>query len=216
MRISDPVNKIKADGNLIKMPRDENGRFVKASRQRQREALEKGRQRFKQRNTESSEPSSERQPSPVRDHDYVSFSADEIQVAVEEVASTENEKEEDNWRVGRRVVDLGILADGLKKCGLCGQPLYLNNCVGERKFGLAHVLLVECTFPECGLVNDVPTGTKHKTSSGGYAWDVNTKLAAGIVLKQSTTKHCSATHSQKNTPQKSRYCRIMRIFTRCR
>ena len=167
------------------MPRDENGRFVKASRQRQKEALAKGRQRCRQRDTESSEPFSERQHLPVRDHDYVR--ADEIQVAVEEVASTENEKEGDNWRVGRRVVDLGILADELKKCGLCGQPLHLNICVGERKFGLAHVLLVKCTFPECGLLNDVPTGTKHKTSSGGYAWDVNTKLAAGIVLKQASS-----------------------------
>ena len=148
------------------MPRDENGRFVKASRQRQKQALAKGRQKCRERDTDSSE----RQPSPVRDHNYVrAESADEIQVAVEEVISTENEKEGDNWRVGRRVVDLGILADGLKQCGLCGQPLHLNNCVGERKFGLAHVLLVKCTFPECGLLNDVPTGTKHKTSSGGYA-----------------------------------------------
>jgi hypothetical protein len=87
------------------------------------------------------------------------------------------------WRDGRRVVELGTLADGLKACQLCGQQLQLSNCVGDKKFGLAHVLKVKCQYPECGLINDVPTGSKHRTTNGGQSWDVNTKLAAGMNVE---------------------------------
>ena len=75
-----------------------------------------------------------------------------------------------------------MLADGLKACQLCGNPLHLKDCVGEKKFGLAHILSVRCFYSECGLVNDVPTGSRHKTSTCTSAWDVNTKLAAGITF----------------------------------
>lgn len=36
-------------------------------------------------------------------------------------------------------------------------------------------------YPDCGLVNDVPTGSKHTSQNGGQTWDVNTKLAAGMI-----------------------------------
>lgn len=39
-------------------------------------------------------------------------------------------------------------------------------------------------YSECGLVNDVPTGSKHTSQNGGQAWDVNTKLAAGMITMQ--------------------------------
>ena len=78
---------------------------------------------------------------------------------------------------GRRVVQLGILADGLKGCQLCCQPLSLNDCIGEKLYGLGGKLLVKCI--PCGLINDVLIGTRHghlKTT-----WDVNSKLASGNV-----------------------------------
>lgn len=31
----------------------------------------------------------------------------------------------------------------------------------------------------CELINDVATGSRHRTEKGGLAWDANTKLAAG-------------------------------------
>lgn len=45
-------------------------------------------------------------------------------------------------------------------------------------------LEVKCMYSECDLVNDVPTGSKHTTQNGGQAWDVNTKLAAGMITMQ--------------------------------
>lgn len=39
------------------------------------------------------------------------------------------------------------------------------------------MLLIRCNY--CQLVNEIPTGSRHKTIAGGIAWDVNTKLAAG-------------------------------------
>lgn len=50
------------------------------------------------------------------------------------------------WRTGRRVVELGTLANGLKACQLCSQPLHLINTVGERRFGLAQILEVKCMY----------------------------------------------------------------------
>lgn len=73
------------------------------------------------------------------------------------------------------------LADGLKGCKSCGQPLQLSSCEGEQKYGLAHVLLIRCIFSDCGVLNEVPTGSKHKAGNGRTMWDVNTKLAVGNV-----------------------------------
>ena len=80
------------------------------------------------------------------------------------------------------MVELGVLVEGLKACFLCSQPLRLENCVGETKFGLGHILKIKCDYADCGLVNEIPTGRRHKTEKGGSAWDVNTKLAAGMCI----------------------------------
>ncbi|XP_062617807.1 uncharacterized protein LOC134279410 isoform X3 [Saccostrea cucullata] len=167
------------------MPRDDKGRFIKESRQKQREGLARGREKSKARKSGTVNISETPEEALVGiDHNYFdgdNGGDDTCQIAKEVVLSQEDEEKKDQWRMGRRVVDLGIIADGLKSCQLCGQPLHLSNCVSERKFGLAHVLIVKCNFPECGLLNEVPTGRKHKTTSGGYAWDVNTKLAAAMI-----------------------------------
>ena len=82
-----------------------------------------------------------------------------------------------NWNVGRRIIDIGVLANGLKachQCQLCAQPLHLSNCVGETRHGLGGFLHVQCGYSACGLVNKIPTGSRH-----GKIWNVNTKLASG-------------------------------------
>lgn len=99
----------------------------------------------------------------------------------EQTVSVEEESARNQWRVGRRVVELGTLADGLKGCKLCGQPLQLSSCEGEQKYYLAHVLLIRCKSSDCGVLNEVPTGSKHKAGNGRTVWDVNTKLAVGMV-----------------------------------
>lgn len=44
------------------------------------------------------------------------------------------------------------------------------------------ILQIQCTNPTCLLKKNVPTGSKHKLKPGmkQCAWDVKTKLAAGI------------------------------------
>lgn len=57
------------------------------------------------------------------------------------------------------------------------------NCLvvkGSQRF--AHVLLFKCKFHSCGLVNEVSTSSKHRTSKGGNAWYVNTKLSRWCVF----------------------------------
>lgn len=77
------------------------------------------------------------------------------------------------WRTGRRVVELSTWANDQKACQICNQPLHFT--VGEREFGLAQILEVKFMYSECGLVNEVPNGSKHTTQNGEQACDVNTK-----------------------------------------
>lgn len=80
-----------------------------------------------------------------------------------------------SWREGRRVVELGVLADGLAGCKECGLPLQLSHTQGIRDCGLGSFLQVRCRNLWCGHVNVIPTGKRH-----GRIWDANTKLATGI------------------------------------
>ena len=160
------------------MERNRQGKFSKKGRKNQLKGIKKAAE-YRRKRVQASDEGFV----PI-DHDYIPGQANDVVnhvVRQEEVSAgfdTSNTDSE-QWRVGRRVVELGALADGLKGCELCGQPLHLTNCVAEKKFGLAHILQVKCMNPECNLVNDVPTGSKHVTPNGGQAWDVNTKLAAG-------------------------------------
>ncbi|CAC5364760.1 unnamed protein product [Mytilus coruscus] len=42
----------------------------------------------------------------------------------------------DDWRVGRRVVELGVIADHLQQCKHCGLPLSLHNTINIKTYGL--------------------------------------------------------------------------------
>ena len=139
------------------------------------DGLTKGLQNSLQKD-DYSEPFEENITVPVRDPD------DDYPSAVNDAEYFEQTERKNQWRVGSRTVELGVLADGLKGCNLCGQPLQLSSCIGEQKYGLAHVLQIKCNFPSCGHVNEVSTCSNHKTSKGGTAWDINSKLAAGIAI----------------------------------
>lgn len=47
-----------------------------------------------------------------------------------------------NWRDGRRVVELGILADALSACKFCGNPLQLTHTSSIQTYGLSAILKV--------------------------------------------------------------------------
>lgn len=134
----------------------------------------KGRLNRATKEIEKSSPSQDKQIIPVKacelDHSYASDAdGDKVQrvVSEEQTLSVEEESARYQWRVGRPVVELGTLADKLKGCKLCGQPLQLSCCEGEKKEkGLAHVLLIRCNFSDCGVLNEVLTGSKHKAGNG--------------------------------------------------
>ena len=48
-----------------------------------------------------------------------------------------------DWREGRRVVELGVLADALSACKFCGHPLHLSHTLSIRTYGLAAILKVK-------------------------------------------------------------------------
>lgn len=104
------------------------GKFCKKGRDKINEALERGREsRWRQ------ETASAANVVPIisYDHEYAACDIPDPSQQIE-IPLDENLKEGE-WRVGRRVVELGILADGLKSCQLCSQPLHLNDCTGEKK-----------------------------------------------------------------------------------
>ena len=120
----------------------------------------------------------------------------EKKAAICEEAVAENTEEDEGkrdeiggWTEGRRVVELQILAEGLKECRWCKSQLHLINCVNETLYGLGSILYIECQ--ECKNLNSVPTGKRHSASLDGdgprKCFDVNSKLAAGILFLLS---HC--------------------------
>lgn len=136
----------------------------------------------KSRAGESGSSETSEEPVVIIEHNYFEGEDggnDICHIAKKEVVlSREDEEMKDQWHVGRQFVDLGIIADGLKSCQLYGQPLHLSDCVCERKFGLSHGLIVKCNFLEMSSPQRSTNGQKTQTTSEGYAWDVNTKLAA--------------------------------------
>lgn len=72
-------------------------------------------------------------------------------VTMHDIVSDCNSDLELEWRTSCWwVVQLDTLANGLKACQLCNQPLHLVNTVGKRKFGLTEILEVKCMYSECG------------------------------------------------------------------
>lgn len=94
----------------------------------------------------------------------------------------EHPRGEPDWRQGRRIVELGKLADQLRSCIDCGQQLHLHRIQSEKKYGLHSLLYVKC---ECGVLNVVSTSKQHRSQSatrGVPIHDVNTKAALGKFI----------------------------------
>ncbi|XP_062600095.1 uncharacterized protein LOC134261710 [Saccostrea cucullata] len=101
----------------------------------------------------------------------------------EQKGTDEQKDKNDSWAEGRRIVELSVLAQGLKECVFCKDNLRLDACVDETKYGLASILYVKCV--KCNNLNSVPTGKRHTTNVDGKGpprcFDVNTKLAAAML-----------------------------------
>jgi len=83
---------------------------------------------------------------------------------------------------GRRIVNLGLLAEQLDQsgCMACHTPLHLSDTVDSRRYGCAEVLQVKCRI--CAVVTPVHTSKRHYSPSSGKPmpiYDINTKVASG-------------------------------------
>ena len=80
----------------------------------------------------------------------------------------------------REVVELGLLAEGLKHCKFCDRELSLCDALGIRPYGLSGILYVPCKQDSCGLLNLIHLGKWHHVEgSKAVVYDVNTKCANG-------------------------------------
>ena len=62
-----------------------------------------------------------------------------------------------SWREGRRIVELGVLAEALGKCcgEGCSRTLDLRNTESEKRYSFASLFLVR--YVECGALNSIKT-----------------------------------------------------------
>ena len=86
---------------------------------------------------------------------------------------------------GRRVVEVELLAEALDHgCKVCAKPLQLSNVTEETVLGLGSFLYITCCNPDCGEINVCQTNKTNRvagTMRGRPIFDVNTKLAAGLL-----------------------------------
>ena len=91
-------------------------------------------------------------------------------------------QEDLSWRDGKRIVELGVLAEALGKCfgQGCSSTLDLRNTESEKRYGFASLLWVSCV--ECGALNSIKTSKSHHvTKKGAPVYDVNTKAAGAMI-----------------------------------
>ena len=80
-------------------------------------------------------------PAPLRNDLLTSLP--EIDNINEDVVIDHSAPSTDSDWTGRRVVELGVLAEGLKACKKCGIPLHLHHAIGIQTYGLAAILKVK-------------------------------------------------------------------------
>uniref|UniRef100_A0A8W8JFW7 Exonuclease domain-containing protein n=1 Tax=Magallana gigas TaxID=29159 RepID=A0A8W8JFW7_MAGGI len=158
------------------------GRFVSKRRERKYDSIKKGiRQRWENTKIAETHSYSKIASTNVTIESDDCHSVDNVPVDLEEVevVYTENvidsPRLEKDWRCGRRLIELGVLADGLSACKKCGLPLQLTHCQGITNFGLSAMLKIPCMNSVCKMMNNVSTGKRHNK-----IWDANTKLAAAV------------------------------------
>ncbi|PFX31497.1 hypothetical protein AWC38_SpisGene3749 [Stylophora pistillata] len=123
----------------------------------------------------------------------------------------QNEKDERDPEVcsgfplrGRQVVELNVLAEALDGgCEACGAALRLSDCIKETVSGLGSLLYISCSNSECGETNTCRTNKTHRsigTTRGRPIFDVNTKLAAGMLHAGIVPTHVNELLSFINIP----------------
>uniref|UniRef100_A0A8W8NXR6 Mutator-like transposase domain-containing protein n=1 Tax=Magallana gigas TaxID=29159 RepID=A0A8W8NXR6_MAGGI len=133
------------------------------------------------------------------------YSVDNVPVDLEEIeiVYTENvidsPRLEKDWRCGRRLIELGVLADDLSACKKCGLPLQLSHCQGITNFGRSAMLKIPCMNSACKMINNVATGKRHNK-----IWDANTKLAAAVQHTGIDFDQISGILAELNMPPISR------------
>ncbi|XP_063436978.1 uncharacterized protein LOC134718408 [Mytilus trossulus] len=108
-------------------------------------------------------------PSVLQLHDHCYSSLD----SVREQNVPSNVK---SWNSGRRIVELGVLAEGLSGCKKCGLPLQLAYASDILIYGLSAIIKIPCNNIRCQHMFNVQTGKRHDK-----IWDANTKLATAMV-----------------------------------
>lgn len=105
------------------------------------------------------------------------LSGKESSVIPKEIENVQDENDAP-WKIGRRIVEIGHLAEQLRSCVSCKAPLELHNIIEERRHGFASLLYIKC---HCDAVNKVTTGKRHHASQKEKAlvFDINTKAVFG-------------------------------------
>ena len=67
----------------------------------------------------------------------------------------------EDWRIGRRIVELDVLAKNMF-CNQCSMPLLLSNTVSEQRCGLGSILQICCQNGICNALSPVETGKRSK------------------------------------------------------
>ena len=112
----------------------------------------------------------------TEDHNYVHtntypvFSDSDLELGA---SCTIDPSLNDDWKTGRRVVELQALAQQMF-CTSCDARLHLADIESERRYGLGSILFIRCQNSVCSSLNDVKTG---KRNNGTF--DINSKLALG-------------------------------------
>ncbi|CAC5370270.1 unnamed protein product [Mytilus coruscus] len=106
----------------------------------------------------------------TNDHTYVKHNYVDIGAEEEVEDEIEGMMIDSNWQVGRRIVELGVLAEKMYCCR-CNVPLHLHNTLHERTTGFGSYLQIICTNQKCITVTDVPTGS----------FDITAKIVIGMI-----------------------------------
>ena len=96
---------------------------------------------------------------------------------VDEIVEDENI----SWNDGRRIVNLKVLVEGLKKCNSCENRLNLVDIIKETRSGYGSWLEIKCA---CGASNKVATDTTHRNSIKGPGrpiFYINTKISSAML-----------------------------------
>ena len=138
------------------------GRFVSRKRSFHSAKLSKLAKLGWGRLREDSSPATVSSTPAAVDHSAYCCQDDEDGTSVPSVATEVEVETEPSWAEGRRIVELGVLAQNLQHCMYCQMPLQLIHCESETQYGLGSVLHIRCYNSSCMMTNKIPTGKLHR------------------------------------------------------